>query len=80
MAAPVATGVAAILRAYFPSLTAQEIKLIMTKSVIKQKSKVIKPGTKDELVNWDSLCKTGGILNAYEAVLLAEKKASKKRK
>jgi subtilisin family serine protease len=80
MAAPVAAGVAAILRAYFPSLTAQEIKLIMSKSVIKQKAKVIKPGTKDELVKWNSLSKTGGILNAYSAVLLAEKKASKKRK
>lgn len=80
MAAPVASGVAAILRAYFPSLKAEEIKLIMTKSVVKQKAKVVKPGTKDELVKYSSLCKTGGILNAYSAVLLAEKKASKKRK
>ena len=35
--------------------------------------KVIKPGTKDELIEFEELGKNGGIINLYEAIKLAEK-------
>lgn len=74
MAAPVVTGVAAVLKSYYPDLTAKEIKTILIKSSIKtqSKEKVRKPGS-EELVEFGSLSKTGGIVNLYEALKLATK-------
>lgn len=75
MAAPVVTGVAAVLKSYFPDLTARQIKKILCKSVrTKYKNKkVIKPGTKDNLIEFSELSKTGGIVNMYDAVKMAMK-------
>ncbi len=75
MASPVACGVAAVLKSYYPTLTPQQIKKILIKSSIKtyKSEKVIKPGTKDEMVKFSSLGKNGGVVNLYEAVKMAEK-------
>jgi subtilisin family serine protease len=74
MASPVACGVAAVLKSYYPSLTPQQIKKILIKSSLKSNKgkKVLKPGT-EELVNFEKLGKNGGIINLYEAVKMAEK-------
>ncbi|MEO6303016.1 MAG: peptidase S8, partial [Bacteroidia bacterium] len=68
-------GVAAVLKSYYPSLTPEQIKKILIKSSLKtyKSEKVIKPGTKDELVKFDKLGKNGGIVNLYEAIKMAEK-------
>ncbi len=73
MAAPTVAGVAAVLKSYFPYLTPKQIKIILTKSVrTKYKNqKVIKPGTKDNLIEFSELSKTGGIINMYDAVKMA---------
>lgn len=75
MATPVACGVAAVLKSYYPSLTPEQIKKILIKSSIKtyKGEKVIKPGSKDELVKFEKLGKNGGIVSLYEAVKMAEK-------
>lgn len=75
MASPVACGVAAVLKSYYPSLTPQQIKKILIKSSVKtyKGKKVIKPGTKDELVKFEKLSKNAGMVNLYEAVKMAEK-------
>ena len=75
MATPVACGVAAVLKSYYPTLTPIQIKKILIKSSNKAYKglKVIKPGTKDELVKFEKLGKNGGIVNLYEAVKMAEK-------
>ncbi|MBA3682882.1 MAG: S8 family serine peptidase [Bacteroidetes bacterium] len=75
MATPVACGVAAVLKSYYPTLTAEQIKKILIKSSIKtyKSEKVIKPGTKDEMIKFSSLGKNGGTINLYEAVKMAEK-------
>jgi len=71
MASPVVAGVAAILMSYFPDLTAIQVKEILTQSSRKFDGlKVITPDTK-EVVNFNSLSRSGGLVNAYEAVKMA---------
>jgi subtilisin family serine protease len=79
MAAPVVAGVAAMLRSYYPDLTAEQVKSILMQSAIKDRAKVKKPGTKEDMVSFSTLSVTGGIVNAYEAVKLAEQTKGKKR-
>lgn len=71
MAAPVVTGVAALILEYYPSLTPQQVKYCIEKSAVTPPTKVKKPGSEDELVNLSDISKTGGIINAYEALKLA---------
>ena len=75
MAAPVVAGLAAMIRSYFPDLSAQQVKLAIEQSVTvpDPSVKAIKPGTKNESVSFTELCKTGGIINAYGAVVAASK-------
>ena len=73
MAAPVVAGLAALIRSYYPELTAIEVKQIIEQSVSKPdiNIKCIKPGEKGEKINFSNLCKSGGIVNAYNAVIMA---------
>ncbi|MCW5925051.1 MAG: S8 family serine peptidase [Saprospiraceae bacterium] len=79
MAAPAAAGVAAILRSYYPELSATQVKDILIKSVAKQDGEVYKPGT-SEKVPFSALCVSGGIVSATNAVTLAEQTKGKKVK
>jgi len=81
MAAPVTAGVAAVLRSYFPSLTAEQVKDIMMTTVTPVTQKVKKPGHKDgdPLVDFSSLSKSGGVVNAYLAVKKAMTVKGKKK-
>jgi subtilisin family serine protease len=80
MSAPVVTGVAALIRTYFPELTAQEVKQVLLQSVYTPDSTImtIKPGS-DEKVRFSSLSQTGGIINAGNAMLLAEQTLAAKK-
>lgn len=83
MAAPVVSGLAALIRGYYPSLTAVEVKKVIEQSVDTSMANVFFPlpgGGKKELVRFGNLCKTGGIVNAYMAVRLADAMAAAKRK
>lgn len=77
MAAPVVAGVAALIRSYYPTLTAPQVREILMESVEKPAEMLIKPGAdkKADLVSWSNLCVTGGIVNAKKALELAAKKA-----
>ncbi len=73
MAAPVVSGLAALLISYYPTFTYKQIKQIILESSIKlSQLKVARPGS-SELVEFGKLSSSGGIVNAYEAVKLAEK-------
>lgn len=74
MAAPVTAGVAALVWSYYPTLTANQVKEIILNSSVKVKGKVLLPadGKRKVKVKMTDLCKTGGIVNAYEAVKMAE--------
>jgi cell wall-associated protease len=79
MAAPVVTGVAALILEYFPNLTPEEVKYCIEKSATQPVGKAKKPGS-DELVPLSELSVSGGILNAYGAVKLASVIADPKKK
>ena len=79
MAAPAAAGVAAILRSYYPDLSANQVKTIMLQSVLPQEGEVTKPGT-TEKIKFSDLSVSGGIVSATNAVTLAEKTKGKKVK
>ncbi len=70
MAGPVVAGIAALTLQYYPGLSAKQLKYVIEKSARQPDSKVTKPGT-DEKVELSDISKTGGIVNAYEAVKLA---------
>lgn len=73
MAAPVVAGVAALVMAYYPELDATQVKNILMESVtIPSTTDVVRPGS-EELVPFSTLSVSGGIVNAYEALKLAEK-------
>jgi len=80
MASPVVAGVAAVLRSYFPKLSAAQVKEILLTSVTPLNTKIIKPGTEDEKVSFSSISVTGGAVNAYQAVTKAATVKGKKRK
>ena len=78
MAAPATSGVAAMLMSYYPNLTAAEVKEILMKSSIKYSQNINKPGEKNNTeVKLSDLCITGGIINAYEAIKMAEEMSKK---
>jgi cell wall-associated protease len=70
MACPVVAGIAALVLEYYPTLSAKQLKYVIETSAVKPDTKVKIPGT-DSLVNLSDISKTGGIVNAYEAVKLA---------
>ncbi|AEL28481.1 peptidase S8 and S53 subtilisin kexin sedolisin [Cyclobacterium marinum DSM 745] len=75
MAAPTVAGVAALLLAYYPDLKPTEVRKILTSSVYKVgDDKVHQPGN-EELVGFGDLSQTGGIVNAYQAIKMAEELA-----
>ena len=74
MASPVVAGIAALLRSYFPKLTAPEVVTIIKNSGIAINETVTLPGTEDKKIAFSKLCQTGKIVNAYQAVKLAMEK------
>lgn len=81
MAAPVVAGIAALIRSYYPTLTALEVKSIIEKSVYKLPDSLLVnvPGETGQMESFKDLSKTGGIVNAYNAVKLAAKMEEGKR-
>ena len=80
MAAPEVAGVAALVRSYYPKLTASQVKHIIMDSGIEFHREVTKP-TEDNIipkkVNFDNLSVSGRILNAYNALVMAAQVSSK---
>jgi subtilisin family serine protease len=69
MASPVVAGLAALIRSYYPKLTAIQVKEIILNSVEKVTHEVTIRGKGK--VQFSELCKSGGIVNAYNALKLA---------
>jgi subtilisin family serine protease len=76
MASPNVAGVAALIRSYYPSLTAIEVKQIIMESGTSLKN-MISVGEDNNKAIFSEISKSGKIVNAYNALLLAEKMTKK---
>ncbi|HET7228392.1 MAG TPA: S8 family peptidase [Longimicrobium sp.] len=76
MAAPVVTGLAALLMAYYPSLTAADVKDIIVQSATKYTSQVALPGAEGQRRAFSELSVAGGVVNAYKALQLAAQRSA----
>ncbi|HEX6371790.1 MAG TPA: S8 family peptidase [Longimicrobium sp.] len=74
MAAPVVSGIAATLLAYFPELTAVQVRQIILESAVRNESQVARPGSDGEQVSFAELSDTGGVVNLYAAIQLAQQR------
>ncbi len=80
MAAPVVSGVAALVWSYYPELEASDIREIITNSFTWYgKMKVQRPGKKPKKVRFRKLSRTGGVVNAYNALKMAEEYRSRQQ-
>jgi cell wall-associated protease len=79
MASPAVAGVAAILRSYFPNLSANQVRDLLIASVSPETGEFIKPGT-SEKVKFSELCSSGGSVSSTKAIAMAETTKGKKVK
>ena len=73
MASPNVAGVAALIRSYYPKLSAKQVKHILMDSGIAITTDVIVGGKPSDVRPFANLSKSGKIVNAYNALLMAEK-------
>lgn len=78
MAAPVVSGLAALIMSYYPELNYKEVKYVIETSAVAPAEQLKTPGT-GEIVLLSDISRTGGIVNAYEAVKLADQLAKDKK-
>jgi cell wall-associated protease len=74
MASPVVSGLAALILSYYPELKPSQVREIIMKSVTKVNHKIKYKNERNENVraNFNEICVSGGIVNAYNALKLAE--------
>lgn len=81
MASPVVAGLAALLRSYFPDLSAKQVKDIILQSASVQNELVNLPGGEEgEKVSFKKLSVSGGVVNAVKAFEIARTVKGKNRK
>jgi subtilisin family serine protease len=78
MASPNVAGVAALIRSYYPTLSASQVKHILMDSGVAITTNVIVGGNPDDSRSFTTLSQSGKIVNAYNALLLAEKMSKNK--
>ncbi len=80
LASPIVTGVAALVWSHYPQLSAVQLKEVLTESSFKiKKGKVLIPNLESEKRpkgKFNQLSNSGGIVNAYMAMKLAEAKSN----
>lgn len=82
MASPNAAGVAALIRSYYPKLKASQVKHILMDSGVALPAQIVlgkgeNPGEKPAAVSSAESSKTAKMVNAYNALLMAEKMSKK---
>ena len=71
MASPAVAGVAALIRSQYPNLTASQVKHIILNSGLPITIKVIVPES-SKVKPFSDLSKSGKIVNAYNALIMAQ--------
>ncbi|WP_100804361.1 S8 family peptidase [Ulvibacter sp. MAR_2010_11] len=73
MAAPAVAGVAAMIRSYYPSLSAKQVKQILMDSGLSSKTPVVLGGDPSNTDNFTAVSKSGKMVNLYNALIMADK-------
>ncbi|WP_458628250.1 S8 family serine peptidase [Winogradskyella sp. PC D3.3] len=73
MASPAVAGVAALVRSYYPKLTAAQVKQVILESGLPITTKVVVGGDASNVKSFSDLSTTGRIVNAYNALIMASK-------
>ena len=73
MAAPAVAGLAALVRSYYPKLTAAQVKEVILSSGLQLNTKVVVGGDAKDVRPFAELSKSGRIANAYNALIMASK-------
>ena len=79
MAAPNVAGVAALIRSHYPTLSAKQVKHILMDSGTAITSDIVFGGNPNDTRPFASLSKSGKIVNAYNALVMAKKTAEKNK-
>ncbi|WP_369800414.1 S8 family serine peptidase [Butyricimonas sp. Marseille-P2440] len=81
LAAATVVGIAALIKTYYPQLTGSQIRDILLKTVTSRRGVEIQKNYRDiknqiaeDLFLFDQLCLSGGIVNAYQALVEADKR------
>ena len=72
MAAPAVSGVAAIIRGYYPQLSAAQIKQIIMDSGLSTNATVILGGDRNRTSKFREISTSGKMVNLYNALILAD--------
>jgi len=72
MASPATAGVAALIRSYYPELSASQVKYIIINSGTLVDLDVLLPGGNGDKVKLSEISKSGRVVNAYNAVKMAD--------
>ena len=78
MASPNVAGVAALIRSYYPKLSAKQVKHILMDSGTEITTDVAFGGNAEDVRPFTNLSTSGKMVNAYNALLMAEKMSKKK--
>lgn len=77
MASPNAAGVAALIRAFYPTLTASQVKHLIMDSGTAITTTFTLAGESGDATTLNKISKSGKIVNAYNALIMAEKLVKK---
>jgi len=73
MASPAVAGVAALVRSYYPKLSAAQVKQVILESGLPLTTKVVVGGDASNVKSFSDISKSGRIVNAYNALIMASK-------
>ena len=73
MAAPAVAGVAAVIRSYYPSLSAKQVKQILMDSGLPATANVVLGGEPSNSNKFGNISSSGKMVNLYNALIMADK-------
>ena len=73
MASPNVAGVAAMIRSYYPKLSAKQVKRVLMDSGLHTSTPVIVGGEESNIQPFDAISKSGNTANLYNALIMASK-------
>ena len=76
MAAPAVAGVAAVIRSYFPKLSAAQVKQILMDSGVAGPGEVVLGGDAATKNDFSNISKSGHLVNMYNALNMADQMSS----